>query len=135
MVVVRTGKGALAMDQVNQVWMQASPFLAEIWAAFRSGFYLVNNGTGILIAFVAALLMQEYRRIGVAVLGATVAIQAWEFLQNGFRRLPPLVEASFWFEMLQMALGFTIVITVFYGAIQLFNAIFSSRGQEHHSAH
>jgi hypothetical protein len=124
------------MDQVNQVWMQASPFLTDIWGAFRAGFYEVNNGTGILIAFVAAYMMSGYRQIGVAVLGAVVAVQAWWFLQNGLRQLPPLVELSFWLKMLQMSLGFLITISVFYAAIQLFNAIFNSGGHSHgHSAH
>ena len=123
------------MEQVSQFWMQAAPFLTEVWNAFRAGFYLVNNGTGILIAFVAAFMIDGYRQIGVAVLASTVAIQAWEFLQNGFRKLPPLVEIGFWFEMLQMALGFFIVITVFYATIHLFRSVFSSGGHSHHSAH
>jgi hypothetical protein len=121
------------MEQVAQVWMQAAPFLTEVWNAFRAGFYLVNNGTGILIAFVAAFMIDGYRQIGVAVLASTVAIQAWEFLQNGFRKLPPLVEIGFWFEMLQMALGFFIVITVFYATIQLFRSVFTPGGQSHPS--
>jgi hypothetical protein len=124
------------MDQVNQVWMQAAPFLTEVWNAFRAGFYLVNNGTGILIAFIAAYSMASYRQIGIGVLGAVVAIQAWWFLQNGLRQLPPLVELSFWYQVLQMSLGFLIVISVFYAAIQLFNAVFNSGGgHQHHSAH
>lgn len=123
------------MDQVNQAWMQIAPFLNEIWGAFRAGFYQVNNGTGILIAFVAAYLMASYRQIGIAVLGSVVAVQAWWFLQNGLRQLPPLVELSFWMRVLEMALGFLIVVSVFYAAIQLFRSIFNGGGQSHHSAH
>lgn len=120
------------MDQVNQAWMQVSPFLNEVWGAFRAGFYEINNGTGILIAFVAAYMMEQYRQIGVAVLGSVVAIQAWWFLQTGLRQLPPLVELSFWLKMLEMALGFVIVVTVFYAAIQLFRSIFNSGRQSAH---
>lgn len=125
------------MDQVNQAWMQVSPFLTEIWNAFRAGFYQVNNGTGILIAFIAAYSMASYRQIGIGVLGSVVAIQAWWFLQTGLRQLPPLVELAFWLKVLEMSLGFLIVISVFYAAIQLFNSIFNSGGQSHghHSAH
>lgn len=123
------------MDQVNQVWMQAAPVLNDVWGAFRSGFYQVNNGTGILIAFIAAYMIESYRQVGVAVLGSVVAIQAWWFLQNGLRQLPPLVELTFWLKVLEMSLGFFIIITVFYAAIQLFRSIFNSGGQSHHSAH
>lgn len=119
------------MDQVNQVWLQIAPVLDGVWGAFRAGFYEVNNGTGILIGFVAAYLMQTYRQIGVAVLGCVVAVQAWWFLQNGLRQLPPLVELGFWLKMLEMSLGFFLVVTVFYLAIQLFNQIFNSGGHAH----
>jgi hypothetical protein len=122
------------MDQVSQVWMQVAPFLSPVYEAFRAGFYSVNNGTGIIISFVIAYMMPAYARIGVAVLGAAFVLQAWWFLRGGLNKLPPLVEPGFWIGVLENVLGFWIIITVFYVAIQLFNRLFNE-SREHSHGH
>lgn len=94
-------------------------FIDAVFDYLRAGFYEVNHVQGLIIALVAVLLLPSIKRIPVFVLGATVVHLVVDVLapvmagnRNAQLRLPPIVEVSFWEQVLVLLLGYFIVISV-----------------------
>ena len=89
----------------------------DILGYLRAGFAEVNALQGLIIAFVAALLLSGWKRLPAFALGATIVHIAVDVLAPVFAngaplRLPPLLEAGFWEYVLILLLGYLIVISV-----------------------
>lgn len=84
----------------------------------QGGFDGVNQIVGLLIAVVAALLMQGWGRLFPTALGATLAHVVIGVLRpvldGGAFALPPLMSMTFWMTVLALFLGYSIVIAVFF---------------------
>ncbi|PWE16657.1 hypothetical protein DDZ18_12070 [Marinicauda salina] len=83
----------------------------------RRGFDEVNAVQGLLIAAAAALLLPNWRRLPVFVLGATAAHIAIDVFAPAIAgeaafRLPPLLEAGFWRTTASLLAGYLVVIPV-----------------------
>jgi hypothetical protein len=116
------------MDQVNQILAQLNPILNDIYQLIRTGFYEVNDVRGILIAAVGAYVLTSYLRVPVIVLGCLVADVAVRVLgpvivNKESIRLPPLVETTFWTQMLALALGYLIIVSALYLVKRLFQRL------------
>lgn len=91
----------------------------EILAFFREGFHHVNAVQGLIIAFVAAMIIPAWKRLLPLAVGATVVHVLADILvpmiarHAGFH-LPALLSLSFWRFTLTLFLGYIIVIAVFY---------------------
>ncbi len=97
----------------------AHPYIDQVVAFFREGFYSVNAIQGLIIALVAAFIMPGWSRLWAVVLGATVVHLIANVLipvvagQAAFK-LPPLVEVGYWRDALVLFVGYLVVISVFY---------------------
>lgn len=113
------------MDAVNDALNQFWPFLNEIYEIIRAGFYKVNDIRGILIAAAGAYLLHAYPRVWVIVIGCVLAHAIVDVLgpvivNRAAFRLPPLVEVAYWRELLSLAAGYFILVSVFYLVKRLF---------------
>jgi hypothetical protein len=89
-------------------------------AYLRDGFGTINNPKGLLIALAATIFMGSWRQWIPVALVATVIHIAIERLApvlaggGGQVTLPPLMEESFWTQVLVLFLGYLIIIGVFF---------------------
>ena len=92
--------------------------LNQIVSFFQTGFYGVNIAQGLIIAAIAAYMMNDWRRVLVVALACVFAHLLVDLLLPVFRgqgfRLPPLVEVGFWQNFLRLYAGYLIVVNVFY---------------------
>ena len=92
--------------------------LNQIVSFFQTGFYGVNVAQGLIIAAIAAYMMNDWRRVLVVALGCVFAHLLVDLILPVFRgggfRLPPLVEVGFWQNFLRLYAGYLIVVNVFY---------------------
>jgi hypothetical protein len=100
--------------------------LNQIVGFFQTGFYGVNVAQGLIIAAIAAYLMNDWRRVLVVALGCVFAHLLVDVMLPVFRggafRLPPLVETGFWINFLRLYAGYLIVVNVFYVVKRLLGA-------------
>lgn len=85
----------------------------------RAGFNSVNAVQGLIIAFVAALIMPGWNRLLVfTVAAALVHVIADVLLPvvsgGAALRLPPILETAFWREVGFLLVGYLIIITVLF---------------------
>lgn len=92
--------------------------LNQIVSFFQTGFYGVNIAQGLIIAAIAAYMMDDWRRVLVVALACVFAHLLVDLLLPVFRgqgfRLPALVEVGFWQNFLRLYAGYLIVVNVFY---------------------
>ncbi|MFM9865654.1 MAG: hypothetical protein ACKVRO_18835 [Micropepsaceae bacterium] len=97
--------------------------LNQIVGFFQTGSYGVNVAQGLIIAAVAAYIMNDWRRVLVVALACVFAHLAVDVMLPVFRggafRLPPLVETGFWVNFLRLYAGYLIVVNVFYAVKRL----------------
>jgi hypothetical protein len=97
--------------------------LNQVIGFFQTGFYGVNVAQGLIIAAIAAYLMNDWRRVLVVALGCVFAHLLVDLMLPVFRggsfRLPPLVETGFWINFLRLYAGYLIVVNVFYAVKRL----------------
>lgn len=97
---------------------QALGVLDPVWPYFRSGFYLVNNLQGLMIGAVCALFMNRLWRLPAFALLASLLfllLGAIPDIRQGVAPgLPPIVELSFWQQLLRLCAGYLIVIPIFH---------------------
>lgn len=97
--------------------------LNHIVSFFQTGFYGVNVAQGLIIAAIAAYVMNDWRRVLVVALACVFAHLLVDLMLPVFRggafRLPPLVEVGFWQNFLRLYAGYLIVVNVFYAVKQL----------------
>lgn len=96
------------MDIVNQ-----------ILDFMRAGFDQVNAVQGLIIAFVAALLLPAWGRLPAFVVAATVVHLLVDVLMpviagGAALRLPSFLELPFWREVAFLLIGYFIVIAVLF---------------------
>lgn len=93
-------------------------FLSSVLGLAQGGFDGVNQVLGLIIAVLAALMMQGWNRLwGSALAAALVHIAIGvvrPVLDGGSFALPPLLTVSFWMTVLALFLGYAIVIAVFF---------------------
>ena len=94
-------------------------YLDQALDFMRRGYANVNAVQGLLIAFGAAYLMTDYRRILVISFGATLVHLAFDVmlpvLANGAAfKLPPIFEQWYWEYALSLFVGYLVVISIFY---------------------
>jgi hypothetical protein len=89
-------------------------------AYLRDGFGTINNPKGLLIALAATLFMGSWRQWFPIALVAVIIHVAIDQLApvltggGGAVTLPPLMEESFWTQVLVLLLGYLVIIGVFY---------------------
>lgn len=89
-------------------------------AYLREGFANINNPKGLLIALAAVIFMGSWRQWIPIALVATVIHIVIERLApvlaggGGDVTLPPLMEESFWTQVLVLFLGYLIITGVFF---------------------
>jgi len=95
-------------------------FVDQAVAYLREGFANINNPKGLLIALAATIFLGSWRAwVPVAAI-ATIIHIAIERLapvlagSGGEVTLPPIMEESFWTQVLVLFLGYLIIIGVFY---------------------
>jgi hypothetical protein len=92
--------------------------LNTIVSYFQTGFYGVNVAQGLIIAAIAAYIMNDWRRVLIVAVAAVFAHLAVDTMLPVFRghafKLPPLVEYGFWQNFLRLFAGYLIIINVFY---------------------
>lgn len=94
-------------------------FVNEVLAFFREGFHHVNAVQGLIIAFVAAMIMPSWRRLVPLALGATIVHVVADIVipmiaRHAAFHLPDVVSLGFWRFAGTLFLGYIIVIAVFY---------------------
>ena len=93
-------------------------FVNTVIGFFQAGFHGVNVAQGLIIAAIAAYMMDDWRRVLVVSVAAVFAHFAVDTMLPVFRggafRLPPLVEIDFWKNFLRLWAGYLIVINVFF---------------------
>jgi hypothetical protein len=100
------------MDTIQTFWNDANVYL-------QSGFGHINAVQGLLIAFIAAVLMYRWTNVvTVAAAAAVVHVVADVMLpvlaNSAPFRLPPLTDSAFWRYLLALYVGYLVVISVFY---------------------
>lgn len=86
----------------------------------RDGFGTINNPKGLLIALAATIFLGSWRQWIPVALVATIIHIAIERLapvlagSGGDVTLPPLMEESFWTQVLVLFLGYLIIIGIFF---------------------
>jgi hypothetical protein len=85
----------------------------------RAGFNSVNAVQGLIIAFVAALIMPGWNRLLVFAVAATVVHVIVDVLLpvvsgGAALRLPPILEVPFWREVGFLLVGYLIIIAVLF---------------------
>jgi hypothetical protein len=86
----------------------------------REGFANINNPKGLLIALAAVIFMGSWRQWLPVALVATIVHIAIERLapvlagEGGEVTLPPIMEETFWTQVLVLSLGYLIIIGVFF---------------------
>jgi len=98
---------------------QAQDILELIWSYFQFGFYQVNTVRGLLIAAIVAYMMGNWRQLLpttlLAVLAHAILSVMLPVLASGAAfKLPPLVELTYWKQLLALAAGYLIIISVFF---------------------
>ncbi|MGX6647572.1 hypothetical protein ACWCOP_06475 [Maricaulaceae bacterium MS644] len=93
-------------------------FLNDVLAFFRAGFDQVNGVQGLIIAFVAALILPSWRRLPMFTLGATIIHVLVDSLLPVVSRgapllLPDILEYPFWRYVAVLLAGYLVVIAVF----------------------
>jgi hypothetical protein len=95
----------------------------QIISFFQTGFYGVNVAQGLIIAAIAAYMMNDCRRVLIVALGCVFVHLLVDTLLPVFRggsfTLPPLVETGFWVNFLRLYAGYLIVVNVFYAVKRL----------------
>lgn len=89
----------------------------QILGYARAGFNEVNAVQGLLIAAVATLLMPNWKRLIIFVIGAVIAHILIDTLMpvvegGSDLLLPPLLEGSFWRYVMILFAGYLVVIVV-----------------------
>jgi len=117
----------------------AQDILQTIWGYFQVGFYYVNTVQGLLIAAIVAYMMASWRQLLpttlLAVLVHAMLSVMLPVLSAGAAfKLPPLVELSYWKQLLALAAGYLIIISVFYivKTVVLRRAVGGGQGHGHH---
>lgn len=85
----------------------------------RAGFDSVNAVQGLIIAFVAALIMPGWNRLLVFTVAATVVHVITDVLLpvvsgGAALRLPPVLEGPFWREVGFLLVGYLIIIALLF---------------------
>lgn len=99
--------------------MEFTHFLNDTWDLLRQGFQHVNAILGLLIALYFAYRMGEWRDLPKIALAATLthiiaAILIPVIDHNAPLRLPPLVEAQFFWDTVALFLGYVVVIAALF---------------------
>jgi len=94
-------------------------FIQQTLDFFRAGFAEVNAVQGIIVAVVAAFMMNAWSRILVVTAGAVIAhvaidIMAPVFAQSGAFRLPPVLEGGYWRYLALLFVGYLVAVAVLY---------------------
>ncbi|WP_203292680.1 hypothetical protein [Maricaulis parjimensis] len=94
--------------------------MLEVVLSFaREGFAEVNAVLGLLVAAVAAFLLNKWTRLPVIAAGAVLAHAGLEILapviaESGGLRLPSLLEAHYWRYLAVLFVGYLIVIGILF---------------------
>lgn len=89
-------------------------------AYLREGFANINNPKGLLIALAATIFLGSWRQWIPIALVATIIHIAIDRLapvlagDGGEVTLPPLMEETFWTQVLVLFLGYMVIIGVFF---------------------
>ena len=91
--------------------------LNDILDFARQGFDQVNALQGLIIALIAALVMDEWKRLPYFVIGAVVVhvlvdVLAPVFANGASFRLPDFLEVYFWKQTALLLVGYLVVIPV-----------------------
>lgn len=103
-------------------------------AYLREGFANINNPKGLLIALAAVIFMGSWKQWIPIALVATIIHIAIERLapvlagNGGEVTLPPIMEESFWTQVLVLFLGYLIITGVFF----LLKSLLFKRGAAAH---
>lgn len=103
-------------------------------AYLRDGFGTINNPKGLLIALAATIFLGSWKQLIPVALVATVVHIIIDRLApvlaggGGSVTLPPLMEESFWTQVLVLFLGYAIIISVFF----LIKGMFFKKGAAAH---
>ncbi len=84
----------------------------------RDGFDQVNAVQGLIIALVGALILPNWQRLPMIVVGATVVHVVVDMLLpvlagGAALRLPEFLEISFWRYVATLLVGYLVIITAF----------------------
>ena len=94
-------------------------YLTEAWDLLRQGFFHVNAILGLLIAVYFTYRLGEWRDLPKIALGATLTHIIASVLipvidHNAPLRLPPIVEARFFWDTVALFLGYLVVIAALF---------------------
>ena len=94
-------------------------FLDGVLVLFRSGFNQVNAYLGLIIALIAAFQLTHWKKLWEMAVAAAafhiVALMMAPAIDHGAPvRLPALLDASFWRNLLAIYVGYVILITLFF---------------------
>jgi hypothetical protein len=107
------------MDHVNRAFEWVWAFIQPALDFLRDGFNHVNATDGLVIALVAAIIMQRWGQLLFwAVIAAVVDAFLSEVLPTmraGARfHLPPLMDQHYWLQLGAVAAGMLVVIAVLF---------------------
>jgi hypothetical protein len=107
------------MDTIQPYFHSIHPYINDSWNFLHQGFNNVNAVKGLIIALIAAIMLENWKRLWGVALGATlmdVIISAMTpvLAHQAEFRMPPLTGMPFWRHVLALYLGYLIVIGVFF---------------------
>ncbi|MBI3677709.1 MAG: hypothetical protein HY243_13960 [Proteobacteria bacterium] len=94
-------------------------YLNEIWDLLKHGFVEINAILGLLVALYFVYRMSKWKDLWKVALGATLIYVIAQVMvpmidHNAPFHLPPLVEAAFFWNLVALFLGFTLVLAALF---------------------
>ena len=93
--------------------------LQDVLDFAREGFAEVNAVQGLIIAFIAALMLSKWTRLLIIAAGSVLAHIALDvmspvFAEVGAFRLPDLLQQSYWHYVTTLFVGYVVVIGILF---------------------
>jgi dolichol kinase len=107
-------------DVLQHVTYYLNEIIDFLKQGFRDGFAHVNAVLGLIIALIAAYMLNSFKRIWAIALGATIIHLVAEIMlpvldnRESFHLPPDLLQVSYWRTAAALYLGYIVVIAVFY---------------------
>ena len=110
------------MQNVQPYWTTVQTYFSDAFDYAHHGFTQVNLALGIIVAFIAAFTLGQYRlrAIVVSTLGATVLFLVAEYFLipavegHGRLAMPDVMTSTFWHQVPLVIVGLFLMITVLY---------------------
>lgn len=98
---------------------KVQPYIDQAYGFVQTGFATVNDQVmALIIALIAAVIMKSWGKLLHMTLGAVVvhwvAATLMPVAKGGDFKLPELLSSGFWMTTASLAVGYLIVISVFF---------------------